>query len=59
MRHLIRKTLSIGLLGATLAMPVVMAQRKGAHKSGSNRPQGGRRGGAKKAPAKGGGRGGR
>jgi hypothetical protein len=54
MSALMRKALTVGLLGATLAMPVVLAQRKGSHKSGSNRPQGGKRGGAKKAPIKGG-----
>ncbi len=59
MRASIRKALSIVLLGATLAMPVMLAQKKGAHKNGANRGQGGRRGGVKKSTPKGGGRGGR
>jgi hypothetical protein len=57
MRGLIRKVLGLGLLGALLAMPVLLAQRPvgGSHKGGGKK--GGKRGGkaGKRAPAKGGG----
>ena len=61
MRHSIRKLLSLCLLGATLATPVLFAQRGGKGKKGGSKHSmgGGRKAGAGKAPTKGGGRGGR
>ena len=57
MRGTVRKVLGFCLLGATLAMPVLLAQGRAGRKGGAKHGSGGRKGGSKKAPSKG--RGGR